>query len=259
MRSHITGMKEDGRMDRIKRGIAAFAGFCFLWVMVLLATSATIYNIAGDRALLSAEMERWAPAKISGLPEAQYEEVGRVIAEYLTGKRTWFQYSYRDADDNVVMCFHEKEEAHMADCRLLIRRTGQLRWALAAAALILAVAGIALHKEKKYYASGMTAGFILAALGILALLAWSIINFNSLFTALHRLLFTNNLWVMNSQTDLLIRLMPTSFFISMGVKLLLAVSAVALVCLVGAVMLLKTGNKNENQEEQTAAEAAREA
>ena len=182
-------------MDRTKRGIAAVAGFCLLGILVLLVTSLTVYNIAGDKALLAAEMERWAPPKVSGLPEAQYPEVGRVIAEYLTGKRTWFQYSYRDADDNVVMCFQEHEEEHMADCRTLIRRTGKLRWWLGAAALVLIVAGIALRKYKKHYAAGMIAGFSLAALAVLT----------------------------------------------------------------GAVMILKSGDGNEEQEEHPAAEAVQEA
>jgi len=246
-------------MDRTKKGIAAAAGFCLLWVLILLTTTVTVYNIAGDRALLSSEMERWAPPKVSGLPEAQYQEVGRVIAEYLTGRRTWFQYSYRDADDNVVMCFHENEEAHMADCRFLIRRTGQFRWLLAGAALALIVAGIAMRQQKKSYAAGMIAGFCLGALAIGAVLIWGLVNFGNLFTAFHRLFFNNNLWLMNSQTDLLVRLMPTSFFVSLGVKLLLAVAAVTLAALTGAVMILKSKNNDEEEEEQPAVPAEQDA
>ena len=38
--------------------------------------------------------------------------------------------------------------------------------------------------------------------------------FNSLFVLFHKVAFTNDLWLLNPQTDLLIRLMPIEFFIS---------------------------------------------
>ena len=40
------------------------------------------------------------------------------------------------------------------------------------------------------------------------------IDFNSLFILFHKVAFTNDLWLLNPQTDLLIRLMPIEFFIS---------------------------------------------
>ena len=40
------------------------------------------------------------------------------------------------------------------------------------------------------------------------------IDFDSLFILFHKVAFTNDLWLLNPQTDLLIRLMPIEFFIS---------------------------------------------
>ena len=53
---------------------------------------------------------------------------------------------------------------------------------------------------------------ILAAVTAVILLAC--IDFNSLFVLFHKVAFTNDLWLLNPQTDLLIRLMPIEFFIS---------------------------------------------
>ena len=39
-------------------------------------------------------------------------------------------------------------------------------------------------------------------------------DFNRLFILFHRIAFTNDLWLLNPRTDLLIRLMPIGFFIS---------------------------------------------
>ena len=43
---------------------------------------------------------------------------------------------------------------------------------------------------------------------------WAAIDFVSLFTLFHQLLFTNDLWLLNPQTDLLLMLMPEPFFIA---------------------------------------------
>lgn len=46
-----------------------------------------------------------------------------------------------------------------------------------------------------------------------ALMVWGAVDFDSLFILFHRLAFTNDLWLLNPETDLLIRLMPTDFFV----------------------------------------------
>ena len=47
---------------------------------------------------------------------------------------------------------------------------------------------------------------------VLVLLAC--IDFDSLFILFHKVAFTNDLWLLDPRTDLLIRLMPIEFFIS---------------------------------------------
>ena len=133
----------------------------------------------------------------------------------------------------------------MADCRMLIRRTGLLRWFLGAAAVILLGAGVALRKYRKSISTGLLVGFgLVLAIG-LAILVWGLMNFDSLFTAFHRLLFTNDGWLLDARTDMLIRLMPTSFFTSLGIKMLLAVTAVALVCFTAAMTIRMAGDNGK--------------
>ena len=246
-------------MERKLRGPAAIVGFCFFLALILFITATTVCNIAGDGSLMAVEMRRYSSPKVSGLPDEQYPEMGRMITDYLTGKRDTFQYYFTDKDGNMVVCFSPHEEDHMADCRGLIRKTGTIRWIAAGAALILFVAVIVLRKQRKSLGAGMIAGFILTALVCGIILAWGIIRFDNFFTAFHRLLFTNDGWQLNPQTDMLIRLMPTSFFMSLGIKLLLAIAAVALAALSAAVILRTVGNGDMEEEKPEKAAAVQEA
>ena len=45
-------------MSQAKRRAAAAAGFCLLFVLILLVMAMTVYNMAGDKGLLATEMRR---------------------------------------------------------------------------------------------------------------------------------------------------------------------------------------------------------
>ena len=237
-------------MNQAKRKAAAAAGFCLLFVLIGLVTLVMVYSIAGDRNLLAAEMRRYSPPSYSRLPDEQYPGMGQMIADYLTGRRDAFQYYFTDADGNTVACFSPHEESHMEDCRQLISLAGKVRWILGGAAVILLVTGFSLRKYRKSFSAGMMTGFGLSAVFCIGSLVWGMISFDSLFTVFHRLLFTNDGWLLDSRTDMLIRLMPTSFFISLGVRILLIAAFAALACFAAAIVIRRTAKgKEETQEE----------
>ena len=116
------------------------------------------------------------------------------------------------------------------------------------AGLILLGIGAVLWKYMKSFANGMLAGFGTVVIIGLALLVWGVISFDSLFTAFHKLAFTNDLWLLDARTDMLIRLMPGTFFRSLGIKVLLAIVPAALVCFAVAVVLRIIGRNTDDEE-----------
>ena len=236
-------------MGKAGRRTAAAAGFCFLFAVILLVTAMSIYNMAGNKDVLTTQMRRFSTPEYSGLPDGEYPGMGRMIALYLTGGGETFQYSYTGSDGNTVDCFSDHEADHMADCRDLIALAGRLRWYMGITAAVMLAAGVVLWKYRKSFSNGMLAGFGLTALICLAVLIWSLIDFDSLFTAFHRLAFTNDGWLLDTRTDMLIRLMPTLFFRSMGIKALLAAAGAAAACLIVALGIRLAGRFREEDGE----------
>ena len=56
---------------------------------------------------------------------------------------------------------------------------------------------------------------LLVPLGAFAI--WAAADFSGAFTFFHHLLFTNDLWLLDPQTDLLIRICPSSMFATDGI------------------------------------------
>ena len=215
----------------MKTAAARLCGFLLVWAVILFTLAAAVYGIAGDGDLLSREMLRHAPPETTGLPEKEYPGVGRMTAAYLTGQEEKFQYIWTDADDRGYIGFQAHEADHMADCRGLIGLAGTLRWITGAAALLLAGIGILL-RSRKAFADGMLTGLCAAGVLFAGIAVWALVNFDGLFITFHRVAFTNEGWLLDPRTDLLIRLMPVDFFVSLGTRIMIwtLIAGIVLFC-----------------------------
>ena len=236
-----------GCRERSSAFLKRFWGFVAAMAWMVFGVTFVIRWVAGDGGLLAAEMLRAAPPAVSGLPEKDYAGVGAMTAEFLTGKRAEFQYVAAEEDPNGVCrrreVFQAHEAAHMADCRGLIALDG---WVCAGSLAVCAVCFVAGflygrpaknrrqaweepedRKTRKPFLQG--AGWGMAGFfGIAAFLAaWAVIDFDGLFVTFHRVAFPQGGWILDPRTDLLIRLMPVSFFIRLGIRGLVRFGAFA--------------------------------
>ncbi len=172
-----------------------------MYVFVLLAL---IYLIGTDAGLykklqLSADILPEA-----GISEEMLEEVDGALADYLRGDAAAL-------DDTP---FNQTERTHMADCYELFVLLRRVIFAPGAAMLVLLSAAYFLRCKRPDRAARIGA-YVPGGL-LLALAAWGLFDFPSLFTAFHRLFFSNDLWLLDPATDLLIRICPESMFVWMA-------------------------------------------
>ena len=201
----------------MKKVLGTLAAVCWL----VFGITGAVRWTAGDGGLLAAEMLQAAPPETSGLPEGEYPGVGTMTAEYLTGKREAFQYTVQGAE-----VFQEHEAAHMADCRDLIRLDTIVCILCGTAALLLTACGLWRRDGRRDFLRGAVYGMLGTAGVVLIFRIWAAVNFNGLFVTFHKVAFRNDGWLLNPKTDLLIRLMPISFFVRLGLRGLLRFAAV---------------------------------
>ena len=149
-----------------------------------------------------------APPEDTRLPAAEYAPVVQMLTAYLKGGEVSFQHVFT-LNGIEYAAFNQKEQIHMADVQglfRLCRMTGWLSGGVVIALMLL------LRRKIKWRTFRRTLITILAA--VMALIALACIDFEALFVLFHRLAFTNELWLLDPSTDLLIRLMPLEFFIS---------------------------------------------
>lgn len=180
----------------------------------------TVADVAGDetlyaaqsRAAVAREMGFSSEEEITayiGLNEEEQQQAAVQIALYM---------AFAGEDETLDLpVLNEREQQHMRDVRGLIRlaQNGYKLFIPLAAALAVVIAwtGARLARRHRTALLGAISGLcalLLAALGLFAALNAG--GFERLFVGMHELLFANDLWLMNPQTDVLIRMMPQTLF-----------------------------------------------
>lgn len=207
------------------------AAGCALFALVLLLglLCGTILAVAGNAGYMNSMFLRHADPNITGVEVQEYPGLAEKITAYLLGKADTFQTTL-PVNGQMREAFNEKELLHMQDVRNLF---GLCRSVFLFCVLIVIIGlALALFRFRPILAV-LARGYIrisilIAALGAI-LTVWASVDFISLFMLFHRLFFTNDLWLLNPKQDLLLQLMPTSFFVGYA-------SGIGLYWLLGAVI-----------------------
>ncbi|MCD1147197.1 TIGR01906 family membrane protein [Peptoniphilus sp. KCTC 25270] len=131
--------------------------------------------------------------------------IGEALQDYL-----------KVGDNNILNpYFHSDEVAHMVDVYKLFDLMRKIMWIAGGLSLLLSAFLIKVHGLrlflKKY---GQMIWIWIFLLGIfIGLVA---MDFNRAFVLFHKLLFSNDLWMMDPSRDLMIQMLPENFFGDMG-------------------------------------------
>jgi integral membrane protein (TIGR01906 family) len=116
--------------------------------------------------------------------------------------------------DEELRYFNEKEQAHMADVRSLVRNGFIMFYAMVGLFLALVILDIKNIARVFMYGS-------VAAIGLMAMCVLLAPAFGYIFIKFHEVFFDNDLWMLNPETDKLIVLFPEGFFIGFVASVLI--------------------------------------
>lgn len=165
-----------------------------------------------------------------------YEYIGMSKEDLMNTTDVLLSYMRRERSDMVVMAtikgkhrevFNDKEKLHMIDVNALIKFADT--FSSVAYALFVLMLGYVFYKRdtsewKSVGKAGLVAVTILFAF-MIVLVGFILIDFNSFWTLFHKVFFTNDLWLLNPRTDVMIQMFPLEFFYKIVVQI--AISYVA--------------------------------
>lgn len=224
-----------------KRMIAGFLSFLMGLTLIIVILLTTIELISFDRDFYRREYQKLNSAETIGMSDQDLTMATEGLLSYIQGDR-----------DNLVMeavingqqreVFNQKEIMHMVDVQRLYDLGYEAR--KAGVFLLILLLGSSLYVSRKKFWEYWAGGYLTGAGVFLLLLAAAGLaisrDFLWFWNNFHYLIFTNDLWLLDPNTDILIQMVPEQFFFDLVVRILSAFTlALALLAAAAAGILWK--------------------
>ncbi len=219
--------------------LIALSSFCLSIAMLLTSVYINVYN----RNFYQTTYAKLGIAKSTGMTMDDLMKATDALLLYCQGKRTDLNVTVL-VDGNPQQAFNQVEIAHMVDVRTLALAGEKVQNILFDAFAVLLFLGIFLGKRSFLSLFRPLFWGVVASVAVMALIGlFAAINFDAFWTLFHKALFTNDLWLLDPTTSILINMVPLEFFFALVMRILLyygvAVVLVIAACVVGMIAYKK--------------------
>lgn len=192
-------------------------GIVFVTSLIISLLLTDIQMLTFDRQFFQNKFEEYNISEVTKIEEHTLMEVTDKMLKYLNGDREDLMIE-AEVNGETELVFGERERLHMVDVKDLFDKGFIIR------NISLIMLAISLFLIIKFYRKDLHKMLIIASvIPVLIFMILGIIfsiNFNKYFTIFHEVLFTNDLWLLNPKTDILIQMLPLDFFYSISIKTL---------------------------------------
>ena len=168
------------------------------------------------------EYKKLDTAQSIGISEEDLDRVTDVLINYTADKAPSLDVTAKIAGVEQQV-FGEREKAHMVDVQALYVGARNVRTLCLIAAPILILIAFIISKAKALRV--LCRSFLITSGAFLALTAaltvFAVTDFNAFWTSFHHVFFTNDLWLLNPYTDVLIMMVPEQFFFDLVTSIII--------------------------------------
>lgn len=216
----------------------------FLAVMALAVFCIQVFAFNGQ--FYTDEYAKNNTAAYVGVGSQDLNAATDVLLTYIQDKRSDLDLTV-NINGEERQYYNEREKAHMVDVKNLYLTAVNfaIYGSITAAALFAVCFAMKRKKALKTVLLGVynTSYVILAGFAILA--AWAASSFDGFWTSFHKVFFRNDLWQLDPNTDLMIRMFQSEFFFDLVLMILLLFFGIFIPATIAAKLVHKRLVKNE--------------
>ena len=200
---------------KINEGLTTFVIVCFIFGLLV-----TMFNLAVfNERFFETQYKALNTAESMNMSDEDLMLATHTLLDYLQNKRDDISVEVVVEGKNVPM-FNQKEIDHMVDVKDLFTGLNSLQMAAYVIFIILIVALTITNRMSSLTNSIYRAlGVYLFVIGGIALYAF--IDFSGFWVIFHKVLFSNDLWLLNPNTDRMINMFPEVFFNRLVIRVMI--------------------------------------
>lgn len=200
---------------KINEGLTTFAIVCFIFGLLV-----TMFNLAVfNERFFETQYKALNTAESMNMSGEDLMLATHTLLDYLQNKRDDINVEVVVEGKNVPM-FNQKEIDHMVDVKDLFTGLNSLQMAAYVIFIILIVVLTITNRMSSLTNSIYRAlGVYLFVIGGIAVYAF--IDFSGFWVIFHKVLFSNDLWLLNPNTDRMINMFPEVFFNRLVIRVMI--------------------------------------
>ncbi len=207
------------KSSRVWSAVCASAASVMLIVAVLIMS---IEMFALNPTFFTSEYSKLNTAQDIGIGEQDLTAVTNKLINYIADVDKDLNIQAQIGGD-MQEVFGDREKDHMVDVKALYLSARNVRTVFFIGAAVLVVATFLIRKKQAWktlcksflYVSGVFV-LIVGALGL-----YAAVDFTSFWISFHHLFFTNDLWLLDPRTDVLIMMVPEQFFSDLVARIII--------------------------------------
>lgn len=187
--------------------------YVFGWCLIIVCVVFSIKMTALNPNFYIPRYEKMNLAQDIGVSQKDLNKSIRLLLDYLedkrediNGKMTWYGVEQST--------FNEKEKSHMVDVKALYQNA--LKTAKVSALIVCLVFLYFYWNEKEKMFAYLSKGLLSAVASFIVMLMffgfWVLTDFTSFWTWFHTVFFSNQLWLLDPNTDFMICMLPETIF-----------------------------------------------
>jgi integral membrane protein (TIGR01906 family) len=174
------------------------------------------------------EYQKNQTAELIGMSQEDLDKATNALLDYLRDKRQDIVVT-AVVNGSSQEVYNDRETRHMVDVKALYQRAILLRNLALAAGAVMIAAVIYLHRKDWHYylRFGYRTGMSVLLVLIAAIAVYASSDFYAFWYHFHELLFTNDLWLLDPNTSIMINMVPGSFFSDLVMRIILWFTAIS--------------------------------
>ncbi len=223
----------------MKKFLCAILALVFGLSCVIALTLCAAQGVIFDTERFMATYEKEKIDEVTGMDFDNLRKVTDHMLDYLCDKEEEFNLT-AVIHGETRLVFDDREVEHMVDVKDLFMKSFTLRtFCVIAAAVSMVLMILLLRKESVPFISwGYLAGLIAIAVFLALIGVMVVTDFNSFWTMFHKVLFHNDLWLLDPTYEVLIQMLPEATFFSIAVALIIWGGMILLIPAVIAIITL---------------------
>ena len=179
--------------------------------LIVVAFGFSLNFMCFNRAFYNYEYTRLNTSESIGMSKEALQDTTEVLLGYLEGKKEDLNI---EVEINGVKreVFNDKEKAHMVDVLKLYQNFNLVYYVAIGLFGISIISSFVLKLSFKDLQKAYQKVLLMIGALLMAIIFYYFLDFNAFWTQFHHIFFSNDLWLLDPSTDILIQMVPSAFF-----------------------------------------------